>query len=181
MTNRTLVPALLMAFSLTPSMVNAGILERAPMPEAVHPDHGASFLEQLTGQWVIRDADGEESRRFRFYEDGRFAFMDAGEWTAGSYVILRTDERQKGVLRLEFYVDGNLHLQEVLCEVYFTAEAEDRNHEHGHDGAMDHSHASDDGHGDGVGEDHHHEYLKVEVLPAAEHALPMEGDYLHRH
>ncbi|MCH1581622.1 MAG: hypothetical protein L7S63_00735 [Flavobacteriales bacterium] len=142
-----------------------------------HPDHGAPFLEQLSGQWVI-SRDGEE-RRLRFYEDGRFGFLDRASWTAGSYVILRTDERQKGVLRLEYYVDGNLHLQEVRCEIYFAEHAdhsEEEDHDHGHD---------HDGHGhDGeehAGETHHHEYLKVEVLPAAEQALNMAGDYLHQH
>ena len=68
------------------------------------------------------------------YEDGRFAFMSDDEWTAGSYVILRTDERQKGVLRMEYYLDGNLHLQEVRCEIYFAEHARDssRRAEHGH-------------------------------------------------
>lgn len=142
---------------------------------SVHPDHGAPFLEQLSGQWVISGEDGGE-RRLRFYEDGRFGFLEGASWTAGSYVILRTDERQKGVLRLEYYVDGNLHLQEVRCEIYFAEHADHKEEEHGHD---------NDGHGhDGeehAAETHHHEYLKVEVLPAAEQALNMAGDFLHQH
>ena len=89
-----------------------------------HPDHGAPFVEQLSGQWVISTAKGEE-RRLRMYDDGRFAFMSDEEWTAGSYVILRTDERQKGVLRMEYYLDGNLHLQELRCEIYFEEHARD--------------------------------------------------------
>lgn len=131
-----------------------------------HPDHGASFLEQLSGQWVVGDAEGKEQKRLRFYEDGRFGFMDADAWTAGSYVVLRTDERQKGVLRLEYYVDGNLHLQEVRVEVHFE--------QHAHEDHDQHGEASS-------GEEHHHEFLLVEVLPAVEQRLEMAGDYLHQH
>jgi len=134
---------------------------------AVHPDHGAPFLEQLSGQWIVWSASDEEQKRLRFYEDGRFGFKIEDQWTAGSYVILRTDERQKGVLRLEYYVDGNLHLQEIRCEIYFT-EGED--HAHGTEGD-----------GAAAGEAHHHEYLKVEVLPAAEQRLDLAGDFLHQH
>ena len=180
MTNRIVIPALLLAFSLAPGAMPACPVACGLPDVAAHPDHGASYLEQLTGQWVVEDTEGKASKRIRFYDDGRFGFMDAGEWTAGSYVILRTDERQKGVLRLEFYVDGNLHLQEVRCEIYFTAHEE--HHDHHHDGEEGHSHGSDERHGEAESqEDHHHEYLKVEVLPAAEHALLMEGQYLHHH
>lgn len=156
----------------------AGVpLWEATATTAVHPDHGASFLEQLSGQWILHEGEMER-KRLRFYEDGRFGFMDGQAWTAGSYVILRSDERQKGVLRLEYYVDGNLHLQEVRCEVHFTEghpTTDDEDHEH-----ADHEHADHD-HGDGNSEAHVHEYLLVEVLPSAEQALDMEGDYLHRH
>ncbi len=137
-----------------------------------HPDHGASFLEQLTGQWVIEEKKGVVQKRLRFYEDGRFGFMDAGDWTAGSFVILRSDERQKGVLRLEFYVDGNLHLQEVRVEVHF------EDHVHEGEDAQEHGHDHDS---QGAAEKQHHEYLLVEVLPAVEQSLEMGGDYLHRH
>ncbi|MGB1671554.1 MAG: hypothetical protein ACPHCT_08765, partial [Flavobacteriales bacterium] len=52
-----------------------GILAAFPSAsEAAHPDHGAPFHEQLSGQWVIEGEDGE-ARRLRFYEDGRFAFQ----------------------------------------------------------------------------------------------------------
>jgi hypothetical protein len=126
----------------------------------------------LVGQWLI--LDGElEVKKLRCYEDGRFGFLAEGHWTAGSYVILRTDERSKGVLRLEYYVDGNLHLQEVRCEVYFSDE------DHEHDGTEgEHTH---EGNGDHPEEGHHHEFLRVDVLEGAEQALDMEGDYLHRH
>lgn len=148
---------------------------------AEHPDHGAPFVEQLAGQWVITTKKGEE-QRLRMYEDGRFAFKSDAEWTAGSYVILRSDERQKGVLRMEYYLDGNLHLQEVRCEVYFAEHARDSSEgpEHGHGHAHDHA---EDHHGEPEAEeaDHHHEYLQVEVLPAAEQRLNMAGHYLHQH
>ncbi|MCH1576271.1 MAG: hypothetical protein L7S67_08345 [Flavobacteriales bacterium] len=144
-----------------------------------HPDHGAPFVEQLSGQWVISSKKGEE-RRLRMYEDGRFAFKSDAEWTAGSYVILRSDERQKGVLRMEYYLDGNLHLQEVRCEIYFAEHARDS------DGDAEHNHSHSEEHGGGhetaeAEEGHHHEYLRVEVLPAAEQRLNMAGDYLHQH
>ena len=139
----------------------------------VHPDHGAPFLEQLSGRWVISGEEGGE-RRLRFYEDGRFGFLEGTNWTAGSYAILRTDERQKGVLRLEYYVDGNLHLQEVRCEIYFAEHADHKEEQHDHDG---HGHDGEEH----AAETHHHEYLKVEVLPAAEQALNMAGDFLHQH
>jgi hypothetical protein len=130
-------------------------------------------LEQLVGQWVIAEEE-EVVKQFRCYEDGRFGFLSHGQWSAGSYVILRTDERSKGVLRLEYYVNGNLHLQEIRCEVHFAAgETEGADHHHGQ-GEGDH-------HGKEHSEDHHHEYLLVEVLPGAEQALDMAGDYLHRH
>ena len=152
-----------------------------------HPDHGAPFIEQLSGQWVISNKKGEE-RRLRLYEDGRFAFNSDAEWTAGSYVILRSDERQKGVLRMEYYLDGNLHLQEVRCEIYFEEHARDSSgemdHDHHHDHHHDHDHSESEGDGADtkeVGEPHHHEYLQVEVLPAAEQRLNMAGHYLHQH
>jgi hypothetical protein len=142
-----------------------------------HPDHGAPFVEQLSGQWVISTKKGED-RRLRMYEDGRFAFMSDAEWTAGSYVILRSDERQKGVLRMEYYLDGNLHLQEVRCEIYF-AEHERNGNEDTQDA---HTHSEEHaGAVKGAEEGHHHEYLQVEVLAAAEQRLNMNGDYLHQH
>ena len=153
---------------------------------AVHPDHGAPFHEQLSGQWVIEGEDGE-ARRFRFYEDGRFAFQGESGWTAGSFFILRSDERSKGVLRLEYYLDGNLHFQEVRCEIQFEAHADhDRDHHHGerahedHDHGEEHHHPGDDDHGEVEGE-HHHEMLMVESLTAAEQALDLDGDYEHVH
>ena len=163
------------AFTLSPLAIDAAGPSKNHLSAGVfgHPDHGASFLEQLTGQWVI-DVEGEEDKRLRFYEDGRFGCKVDGQWTAGSYVILRTDERSKGVLRLEYYVDGNLHLQEVRCEVYFT-EADGHDDQGGHD--HDHASSLEEEHDHG----HHHEYLKVEVLPAAEQALGLAGDYLHQH
>ena len=144
-----------------------------------HPDHGAPFVEQLSGQWVISTAKGE-GRRLRMYDDGRFAFMSDEEWTAGSYVILRTDERQKGVLRMEYYLDGNLHLQELRCEIYFEEHARDHsdNAEHGHHHDHDDAHKGDS---DEAAEEHHHEYLQIEVLPAAEQRLNLAGHYLHHH
>lgn len=163
------------AFTMSPLVSDASESSNEGLSTGVlvHPDHGASFLEQLTGQWVI-GAESKEEKRLRFYEDGRFGCKVDGQWTAGSYVILRSDERSKGVLRLEYYVDGNLHLQEVRCEVYFT-DAD----EHGHDGEHDHDHGSESEEAHDHG--HHHEYLKVEVLPAAEQALGLAGDYLHQH
>ena len=161
------------AFTLSPLAIDAAGPSKNHLSAGVfgHPDHGASFLEQLIGQWVF-GVEGEGGKRLRFYEDGRFGCKVDGQWTAGSYVILRSDERSKGVLRLEYYVDGNLHLQEVRCEVYFTEEDE-----HGGEGAHDHGSESEEEHHHG----HHHEHLKVEVLPAAEQALGMAGDYLHQH
>ena len=88
----------------------ASIPASAHGTDGEHPDHGAPFHEQLSGQWVLDDG-GKDARRIRFYEDGRFAFLGDGEWTAGSFFILRSDERSKGVLRLEYYLDGNLHFQ----------------------------------------------------------------------
>ena len=131
----------------------------------VHPDHGAPFPEQLSGQWVL-DNGGKEVQRLRFYEDGRFAYFGGKEWTAGSYFILRSDERQKGVLRLEYYLDGNLHFEEVRCEVHFEAHSET------------HGHADESGESD---EAHSHEFLRVEVLGGAEQALKMSGEFLHVH
>jgi len=153
-----------------------GVLRSEP---TVHPDHGVPFHEQLAGQWVI-GSEGGIDRRLRFYDDGRFAFLGRGHWTAGSYFILRSDERSKGVLRLEYYLDGNLHIQEVRCEVHFEAHAdhggddhpEGQDHGHGHEGDGNHHH----GHQEMDGA-HHHEMLKVESLPAAEQALEMDGDY----
>ena len=143
-----------------------------------HPDHGAPFVEQLSGRWVISSAKGEE-RRLRMYDDGRVAFMAAEEGTAGSYVILRTDERQKGVLRMEYYLDGNLHLQELRCEIYFEEHARDAN---GADRDHHHDHGQvQEGDAEEGAEAHHHEYLQVEVLPAAEQRLSMAGHYLHQH
>ncbi len=140
---------------------------------AGHPDHGASFLEQWVGQWIILEGE-QVVKQLRCYEDGRFGFLSDGEWKAGSYVILRTDERSKGVLRLEYYVDGNLHLQEIRCEIHFEEGHGD------HDGSgSDHPHA--EGENQDHGEGHHHEYMRIEVLQGAEQALDMAGDYLHRH
>jgi len=135
-----------------------------------HPDHGATFLEQLVGQWIITEGE-TVVKKLRCYEDGRFGFLAEGQWTAGSYVIMRTDERSKGVLRLEYYVNGNLHLQEIRCEVHFT-EAGHEHEVHGGEpqGGGDHNH-----------QEHHHEFLLVEVLDGAEQALNLAGDYLHRH
>ncbi len=152
--------------SIAPAVPSIGITEDGPAMG--HPDHGASFLEQLSGQWVFGDAKGKEQKRLRFYEDGRFGFMYEDAWTAGSYMVLRSDERQKGVLRLEYYVDGNLHLQEVRVEVHFEAYGHEE-HDHGHDGET------------ASGAEHQHEFLLVEVLPAVEQRLDMAGDYLHQH
>lgn len=152
--------------STAPAVPAIGITEDDPT--MVHPDHGASFLEQLSGQWVVKDAKGKEQKRLRFYEDGRFGFMQEDAWTAGSYMVLRSDERQKGVLRLEYYVDGNLHLQEVRVEVHFEAHTQGE-HDHGQDGKAT------------SGAEHQHEFLLVEVLPAVEQRLDMAGDYLHQH
>ena len=147
-----------------------------------HPDHSAPFHEQLSGQWVLDDG-GKDARRFRFYEDGRFAFLGDGEWTAGSFFILRSAERSKGVLRLEYYLDGNLHFQEILVEIHFEAHA-DHDADHDHDAAHDHAHdeSASEGHhhGDNEGE-HHHEMLLVQSLPSAEQALALNGDYEHAH
>lgn len=145
-------------------------------PMVVHPDHGAPFPEQLAGQWLLETELDGNGQRLRFYEDGRFAFFSGKDWTAGSYYILRSDERQKGVLRLEYYLDGNLHFQEALCEIHFETQThaeEDHDHEEGHDHGEDHDHHGEEG--------HHHEYLRVKVLPAAEQALDMAGEYLHSH
>ena len=156
--------------------------------DAAHPDHGAPFHEQLSGQWVIEGEDGE-ARRLRFYEDGRFAFQGESGWTAGSFFILRSDERSKGVLRLEYYLDGNLHFQEVRCEIHFEAHADhDGDHYHGdharedhdHDHGEEHHQDGDHDHGEAEGE-HHHEMLLVESLPAAEQSLALDGDYEHVH
>jgi len=152
--------------------------------DAAHPDHGAPFHEQLSGQWVIEGEDGE-ARRLRFYEDGRFAFQGESGWTAGSFFILRSDERSKGVLRLEYYLNGNLHFQEVRCEIHFEAHA-DHDHHHGDHAHEDHDHGEGDhqdgdhDHGEAEGE-HHHEMLMVESLPAAEQSLALDGDYEHVH
>ena len=154
--------------------------------DASHPDHGAPFHEQLSGQWLIEGED-REARRLRFYEDGRFAFQGEAGWTAGSFFILRSDERSKGVLRLEYYLDGNLHFQEVRCEIHFEAHADhDGDHHHGdhahedHNHGEEHHHDGDHGHGEAEGE-HHHEMLMVESLPAAEQSLALDGDYEHVH
>ena len=148
-----------------------------------HPDHGAPFHEQLSGQWAL-SLGSEDARQIRFYEDGRFAFLDQGRWTAGSFFILRSDEKSKGVLRLEYYLDGNLHFQEVLCEIHFAAHADHEGGERPHDEAADHHHEGEqDGHHhdheEGAG--HTHEMLKVESLPAAERALNVDGSYGHVH
>lgn len=154
--------------------------------DASHPDHGAPFHEQLSGQWLIEGEDGE-ARRLRFYEDGRFAFQGEAGWTAGSFFILRSDERSKGVLRLEYYLDGNLHFQEVRCEIHFEAHADhDGDHHHGdhahedHDHGEEHHQDGDHDHGEAEGE-HHHEMLMVESLSAAEQSLGLDGDYEHVH
>lgn len=150
--------------------------------DGVHPDHSAPFHEQLSGQWAIDDG-GKDARRFRFYEDGRFAFLGDGDWTAGSFFILRSDERSKGVLRLEYYLDGNLHFQEVLVEIHFEAHsdhAEEQDHHHGHDHDHGESSSKDHDHGEEEG-GHHHEMLLVKTLPAAERALAVDGDYEHVH
>ena len=146
----------------------------------------APFHEQVSGQWVIEGEEGE-AHRLRFYEDGRFAFQGESGWTAGSFFILRSDERSKGVLRLEYYLDGNLHFQEVRCEIHFEAHANhDADHHHGehahedHDHGEEHHHDGDHDHGEAEGE-HHHEMLMVESLPAAEQSLALDGDYEHVH
>ena len=180
--------ALLGASLILTGLLTASMPISAHGADGVHPDHGAPFHEQLSGQWVLDDG-GKDARRFRFYEDGRFAFLGDGEWTAGSFFILRSDERSKGVLRLEYYLDGNLHFQEILVEIHFEAHADhdaDHSHDHGHDHDADHDHghdesASDDHHhGEEEGE-HHHEMLLVKSLPAAEQALAVDGDYEHHH
>ena len=154
----------------------------APVHSAeIHPDHGAPFPEQLAGQWLLESEIDGNGQRLRFYEDGRFAFFSGKAWTAGSYFILRSDERKKGVIRLEYYLNGNLHFQEVLCEIHFethTHEAQE-DHDHNHDHGHSHDHAEEEGHEEEEG--HHHEYLRVQVLPAAEQALDMAGEYLHAH
>jgi hypothetical protein len=158
---RTFGMASIAACFLVLSMVALG----STKPETTllaHPEHGAPFPEQLAGQWSMEDED-KEGPRLRFYEDGRFAFFDGKDWTAGSYFILRSDERQKGVLRLEYYLDGNLHFEEIRCEVHFETHTDD------------HEHANEEAEG------HHHEYLRVEVLNGAEQALKMSGEYLHVH
>lgn len=140
-----------------------------------HPDHGAPFPEQLAGQWLLEEEIDGSGQRLRFYEDGRFAFFSGKAWTAGSYFILRSDERRKGVLRLEYYLDGNLHFEEVRVDIHF----ETHDHEEADDHREgDHDHGAE---GEGEAEGHHHEYLRVEVLPSAEQALDMAGEYLHRH
>ena len=83
------------AFTISPLVSDASESSNEGLSagDFVHPDHGASFLEQLTGQWVI-GAESKEEKRLRFYEDGRFGCKVDGQWTAGSYVILRSDERR---------------------------------------------------------------------------------------
>lgn len=147
---------------------------------AAHPDHGAPFPEQLAGQWVLGDGNGEDVSRLRLYEDGRFAFFGGESWTAGSYFILRSDERQKGILRLEYYLDGNLHFEEVRCEIHFEVHGdhahEEEDHAHkGHEG-HEHEHEAKTDQAE-----HHHEYMMVEALPSAEMSLGLSGDYLHVH
>lgn len=182
--------ALLGASLILTCLLTASMPISAHGADGVHPDHGAPFHEQLSGQWVLDDG-GKDARRFRFYEDGRFAFLGDGEWTAGSFFILRSDERSKGVLRLEYYLDGNLHFQEVLVEIHFEAHADhdadhDHSHDHGHDHDADHDHDHGESaseahhHGEEEGE-HHHEMLLVKSLPAAEQALVVDGDYEHHH
>jgi len=163
-------------------LLMASIPVSARVSDGEHPDHGAPFHEQLSGQWVLDDG-GNDARRFRFYEDGRFAFLSDGEWTAGSFFILRSDERSKGVLRLEYYLDGNLHFQEILVEIHFEAHADHaEGHDHNHGQDHDHGESASDGHSHGEeGEEHHHEMLLVQSLPAAEQALTMNGDYEHAH
>ena len=158
---RTVFLASVVAFFLTNSIACWGATGQEST-ELVHPDHGAPFPEQLSGQWVL-DSESKDAQRLRFYEDGRFAYFGGKEWTAGSYFILRSDERQKGVLRLEYYLDGNLHFEEIRCEIHFETHPDDRAHE------------------EETSEVHHHEYLRVEVLPSAEQALSMAGEYLHVH
>lgn len=176
--------ALLGASLILTGLLMTSIPVSARVADGGHPDHGAPFHEQLSGQWVLDDG-GKDARRFRFYEDGRFAFLGDGEWTAGSFFILRSDERSKGVLRLEYYLDGNLHFQEILVEIHFEAHAD---HETDHDHDADHGHGHEHGesasedhhHGEEEGE-HHHEMLLVKSLPAAEQALAVDGDYEHQH
>jgi len=166
---------LLTCLLMTPNPISAHCAD------GLHPDHGAPFHEQLSGHWVI-DEGGKDVRRFRFYEDGRFAFLGDGEWTAGSFFILRSDERSKGVLRLEYYLDGNLHFQEILVEIHFEthadhAEGHEHAHDHEHDGEASSGHHD---HGEEEGE-HHHEMLLVQSLPSAEQTLAMNGDFEHAH
>ena len=113
------------------------------------------------------------------YEDGRFAFKSDAEWTAGSYVILRTDERQKGVLRLEYYVDGNLHLQEVRCEIYFAEQARDGSDEAGARASPRPFRGQRSRRGQKRGTTM--STCRVEVLPSAEQSLDMAGHFLHQH
>ena len=90
-------------------------------------------------------------------------------------------------MRLEYYLDGNLHFQEVRCEIHFEAHADhDGDHHNGdhahedHDHGEEHHHEGDHDHGEVEGE-HHHEMLMVESLPAAEQSLDLDGDYEHVH
>ena len=168
--------ALLGASLILTCLLMTSIPVSARVADGGHPDHGAPFHEQLSGQWVLNDG-GKDVQRFRFYEDGRFAFLGDGEWTAGSFFILRSDERSKGVLRLEYYLDGNLHFQEILVEIHFEAHADhdaDHDHDHDHSASEDHHHGEEEG-------GHHHEMLLVQSLPAAEQALAVDGDYEHHH
>lgn len=151
----------------------------------VHPDHGAPFHEQLSGHWTLNPED-DGARHIRFYEDGRFAFMNDGQWTAGSFFILRSDEKSKGVLRLEYYLDGNLHFQEVRCEIQFVSHGDHGEEEHHHeaDGGLHHEgeeHAHHHDHDHAEESEHTHEMLIVESLPAAERALNVDGEYGHVH
>jgi hypothetical protein len=93
-------------------------LSNSESPEYLlaHPDHGVSFHEQIVGNWQF-ETSGLFGRQLTVYEDGRFAFRRGRTWRAGSYYVLRTDERSTGVLRLEYYRGGNLHLQQVRVEI----------------------------------------------------------------
>ena len=155
----------------------------------LHPDHGAPFHEQLSGHWEL-NSEGDVARQIRFYEDGRFAFMNEGQWTAGSFFILRSNEKSKGVLRLEYYRDGNLHFQEIRCEIEFVShgnhEGGEHHHEadegHHHDGEKHaHNHELNDDRGHAEESGHTHEVLTVQSLPAAERALNVDGVYGHAH
>ena len=99
------------------------------------PHHAAPFPEQLAGQWLLEEEIDGSGQRLRFYEDGRFAFFSGKAWTAGSYFILRSDERKKGVCAWSTTSMGTCISRRCLCEIHFETHAhkaeEDHDHDHG--------------------------------------------------